>query len=90
MVLLEKNALQAESGATICRPSAFCRSECRTRLHPGDLGGFTFVGHGSIFANAMAGSIVYLGMEVLSSPARPNFRHPPPLFMFMLGIWAAA
>jgi uncharacterized membrane protein YoaK (UPF0700 family) len=48
------------------------------------------VGHGSIFANAMAGSIVYLGMEVLSSPARPNFRHPPPLFMFMLGIWAAA
>jgi hypothetical protein len=41
-------------------------------------------------AASLAGSIVYLGMEVLSSPARPNFRHPPPLFMFMLGIWAAA
>jgi uncharacterized membrane protein YoaK (UPF0700 family) len=55
----------------------------------GYLDGFTFVGHGRIFANAMTGNIVYLGMEVLSSPARPNFRHLPPLFMFLLGIWAA-
>jgi uncharacterized membrane protein YoaK (UPF0700 family) len=58
-------------------------------LAGGYLDGFTFVGHGRIFANAMTGNIVYLGMEVLSSPARPNFRHLPPLLMFMLGIWAA-
>jgi uncharacterized membrane protein YoaK (UPF0700 family) len=58
-------------------------------LAGGYLDGFTFVGHGRIFANAMTGNIVYLGMEVLSSPARPNFSHLPPLFMFMLGIWAA-
>jgi uncharacterized membrane protein YoaK (UPF0700 family) len=55
----------------------------------GYLDGFTFVGHGRIFANAMTGNIVYLGMEILSSPGHPNFRHLPPLFMFMLGIWAA-
>jgi Protein of unknown function (DUF1275) len=47
-------------------------------LAGGYLDGFTFVGHGRIFANAMTGNIVYLGMEVLSSPARPNFRHLPP------------
>ncbi len=58
-------------------------------LAGGYLDGFTFVGHGRIFANAMTGNIVYLGMEVLSSPGHPNFRHLPPLFMFMLGIWAA-
>jgi hypothetical protein len=58
-------------------------------LAGGYLDGFTFVGHGRLFANAMTGNIVYLGMEVLSSPGHPNFRHLPPLFMFMLGIWAA-
>jgi uncharacterized membrane protein YoaK (UPF0700 family) len=58
-------------------------------LAGGYLDGFTFVGHGRIFANAMTGNIVYLGMEVLSSPKHPNFRHLPPLFMFMFGIWAA-
>jgi uncharacterized membrane protein YoaK (UPF0700 family) len=58
-------------------------------LAGGYLDGFTFVGHGRIFANAMTGNIVYLGMEALSSPGHPNFRHLPPLFMFMLGIWAA-
>ena len=37
----------------------------------------------------MTGNIVYLGVEVLSSPARPDFSHLPPVLMFMLGIWAA-
>jgi uncharacterized membrane protein YoaK (UPF0700 family) len=90
MVVQDTGMIQAESGA----------NQYLDRLHSvgvsaglafvgGSLDGFTFVGHGRIFANAMTGNIVYLGMEVLSSPARPNFRHLPPLFMFMLGIWAA-
>jgi hypothetical protein len=90
MVVQDTGLIQAESGA----------NQYLDHLHSvgvsaglafvgGYLDGFTFVGHGRIFANAMTGNIVYLGMEVLSSPARPNFRHLPPLFMFMLGIWGA-
>jgi uncharacterized membrane protein YoaK (UPF0700 family) len=90
MFAQDKGMTQAESGA----------NQYLDHLHSvgvsaglafvgGYLDGFTFVGHGRIFANAMTGNIVYLGMEILSSRARPNFRHLPPLFMFVRGIWAA-
>jgi uncharacterized membrane protein YoaK (UPF0700 family) len=82
--------IQAASGANHYRDRRHSVGvNAALALAGGYLDGFTFVGHGRIFANAMTGNIVYLGMEVLSSPARPNFRHLPPLFMFMLGIWAA-
>jgi uncharacterized membrane protein YoaK (UPF0700 family) len=82
--------IQAASGANQYRDHRHSVGvSAALALAGGYLDGFTFVGHGRIFANAMTGNIVYLGMEVLSSPARPNFRHLPPLFMFMLGIWAA-
>jgi uncharacterized membrane protein YoaK (UPF0700 family) len=81
---------QAESGADPFRDCLHSVGvNAALAFAGGYLDGFTFVGHGRIFANAMTGNIVYLGMEVLSSPARPNLRHLPPLFMFLLGIWAA-
>lgn len=82
--------IQAASGANEYRDHRHSVGvSAALALAGGYLDGFTFVGHGRIFANAMTGNIVYLGMEVLSSPGHPNFRHLPPLFMFMLGIWAA-
>jgi uncharacterized membrane protein YoaK (UPF0700 family) len=86
----EERRMQAESATTQFRnPPHTLVISAALALAGGYLDGFTFVGHGRIFANAMTGNIVYLGMEVLSSPAHPNFRHLPPLFMFMLGLWAA-
>jgi uncharacterized membrane protein YoaK (UPF0700 family) len=82
--------IQAASGASEYRDYRHSVGvSAALALAGGYLDGFTFVGHGRIFANAMTGNIVYLGMEVLSSPGHPKFRHLPPLFMFMLGIWAA-
>ena len=61
----------------------------------GFLDGFTYVGHGHVFANAMTGNVVLLGVETLVSRganhslANGSLRHLPPIVMFLLGIFAA-
>jgi uncharacterized membrane protein YoaK (UPF0700 family) len=60
--------IQAASGANEYRDHRHSVGvSAALALAGGYLDGFTFVGHGRIFANAMTGNIVYLGMEVLSS-----------------------
>ena len=55
----------------------------------GFLDGFTYVGHGHVFANAMTGNVVLLGIGYFSGSSESPFRHLPPIAAFLLGIWAS-
>jgi uncharacterized membrane protein YoaK (UPF0700 family) len=55
----------------------------------GYLDGFTYVGHGHVFANAMTGNVVLLGINIISGSWDTAFRHLPPIYAFLLGISAA-
>jgi uncharacterized membrane protein YoaK (UPF0700 family) len=55
----------------------------------GFLDGYTFVGHGHVFTNAMTGNVVLLGIEVLSFEPQQALNHLTPLLTFVVGIWAA-
>jgi uncharacterized membrane protein YoaK (UPF0700 family) len=55
----------------------------------GFLDGFTYVGHGHVFANAMTGNVVLLGINFISGSWSTAFRHLPPIVAFLLGIFAA-
>lgn len=55
----------------------------------GLLDGFTYVGHGHVFANAMTGNVVLLGINCLSGSLGSGLRHLPPILMFVLGVMIA-
>jgi uncharacterized membrane protein YoaK (UPF0700 family) len=55
----------------------------------GFLDGYTFVGHGHVFTNAMTGNVVLLGIEMLSFQRQQALNHLTPLVTFVVGIWAA-
>jgi len=55
----------------------------------GFLDGYTFVGHGHVFTNAMTGNVVLLGIEMLSFERQQALTHLTPLLTFVVGIWAA-
>ena len=55
----------------------------------GFLDGFTYVGHGHVFANAMTGNVVLLGIGCFSGALGPGLRHLPPILMFVLGVAVA-
>ena len=55
----------------------------------GFLDGFTYVGHGHVFANAMTGNVVLLGVYAVAGSWHQSLRHLPPIITFMFGIWAA-
>jgi uncharacterized membrane protein YoaK (UPF0700 family) len=55
----------------------------------GFLDGFTYVGHGHVFANAMTGNVVLLGISFMSGSWDTAFNHLPPILAFLLGISAA-
>lgn len=52
----------------------------------GFLDGFTYVGHGHVFANAMTGNVVLLGINSLSGSWGAAFRHLPAILAFLVGI----
>lgn len=52
----------------------------------GFLDGFTYVGHGHVFANAMTGNVVLLGINSLSGSWGLAFRHLPAILAFLAGI----
>ncbi|MBB6143246.1 uncharacterized membrane protein YoaK (UPF0700 family) [Silvibacterium bohemicum] len=58
-------------------------------LGGGYLDGFTYVGHGHVFANAMTGNVVLLGISCVSGTWQTGFRHLPPIVAFIIGISAA-
>jgi uncharacterized membrane protein YoaK (UPF0700 family) len=55
----------------------------------GFLDGFTYVGHGHVFANAMTGNVVLLGINCISNSWVTGLRHVPPIIAFAFGICAA-
>jgi uncharacterized membrane protein YoaK (UPF0700 family) len=58
-------------------------------LSGGFLDAFTYVGHGQVFANAMTGNVVFLGLFAASGEWRRALRHVPPILAFLAGIFAA-
>jgi uncharacterized membrane protein YoaK (UPF0700 family) len=55
-------------------------------LAGGFLDGFTYTGHGHVFANAMTGNVVLLGINCFSGSVETGLRHLPPIVMFLLGV----
>jgi uncharacterized membrane protein YoaK (UPF0700 family) len=58
-------------------------------LAGGFLDGFTYVGHGHVFANAMTGNVVLLGISCFSRELGSGLPHLPPIVMFVLGVSVA-
>jgi uncharacterized membrane protein YoaK (UPF0700 family) len=58
-------------------------------LTGGFLDGFTYVGHGGVFANAQSGNIVLLGVFAVERHWRAAVAHLPPLVAFVLGVLVA-
>lgn len=53
------------------------------------LDGFTYVGHGHVFANAMTGNVVLLGIDAISGSWRRSLSHLLPILMFLVGVASA-
>src|SRR5580698_2999666 len=52
----------------------------------GFLDGFTYVGHGHVFANAMTGNVVLLGINCLSGSWRTALHFLPAILAFVVGV----
>ena len=55
----------------------------------GCLDAFLYLNHGHVFAGAMTGNVVLLGLALLSHNPREILQHTVPLVAFFLGVWAA-
>jgi uncharacterized membrane protein YoaK (UPF0700 family) len=53
------------------------------------LDGFAYVGHGHVFANAMTGNVVLLGVDAISGSWRRSLSHLLPILMFLAGVASA-
>jgi uncharacterized membrane protein YoaK (UPF0700 family) len=55
----------------------------------GFLDAFTYLGHGQVFANAMTGNVVLMGVSAATGHWRESFQHVPPILAFLVGVAAA-
>jgi uncharacterized membrane protein YoaK (UPF0700 family) len=55
----------------------------------GALDAFTYLGHGHVFANAMTGNVVLLGLNVIQGDWRNSLHHLLPILSFFLGVSSA-
>jgi len=55
----------------------------------GFLDGFTYIGHGHVFANNMTGNLVLLGVEAIGGSWYGALQHLTPIIAFLLGVMAA-
>ena len=62
---------------------------CLLSSSGGFLDAFTYVGHGQVFANAMTGNIILMGVSATAGDWRQALNHIPPLFAFMAGVFLA-
>ena len=58
-------------------------------LSGGFLDAFTYVGHGGVFANAMTGNVIFLGLFASSGAWDRALAHLEPIVAFLAGIVAA-
>jgi len=71
------------------RRSSLLASSVLLATTGGFLDGFTYVGHGHVFANAMTGNVVLLGINCIFGSWQTGFRHLPPILAFLVGTSAA-
>src|SRR5687767_5363254 len=55
----------------------------------GYLDGFTYVGHGHVFANAMTANVVLLGATVFTRSWHSALRYLPPILAFLAAVWVS-
>src|SRR5580658_2603781 len=55
----------------------------------GFLDGFTYVGHGHVFANTVTGNVVLLGINCFSGSWQAGLRHLPAILAFVAGVSTA-
>jgi uncharacterized membrane protein YoaK (UPF0700 family) len=77
-------ARQAEEAAESALSTAMLLS-----LSGGFLDAFTYVGHGGVFANAMTGNVVLLGVFAADGEWARALSHIPPIIAFLAGVFAA-
>jgi uncharacterized membrane protein YoaK (UPF0700 family) len=70
-------------------PESALTIACLLSLSGGFLDAFTYVGHGGVFANAMTGNIILMGVSAAAGDWRQALHHIPPLFAFMAGVFLA-
>ena len=58
-------------------------------LSGGFLDAFTYVGHGGVFANAMTGNLIFLGLFTAQGDETRALSHLTPILAFLVGILAA-
>jgi len=70
-------------------PHAALTVACLLSLSGGFLDAFTYVAHGKVFANAMTGNIILLGVSATAGEWRQALNHVPPLIAFVFGVFTA-
>ena len=70
-------------------PHATLEAAALLTLSGGFLDAFTYVGHGHVFANAMTGNVVLLGVFAAAGDWPQAWRHIPPIIAFLLGVFTA-
>ena len=70
-------------------PESTLAIACLLSLSGGFMDAFTWVAHGKVFANAMTGNIVLLGVSATAGDWRQALNHVPPLIAFLIGVWTA-
>ena len=70
-------------------PESAVAVACLLSLSGGFLDAFTYLGHGQVFANAMSGNVVLLGLFTATGNWRQAIRHIPPIIAFMAGVFVA-
>lgn len=70
-------------------PESTLAVACLLSLSGGFLDAFTWVAHGRVFANAMTGNIILLGVSATAGDWRQALNHVPPLIAFLFGVWTA-
>lgn len=55
----------------------------------GFLDGFTYIGHGRVFANAMSANMILFGAYLFIRSWQTALRYLPPLIAFLAAVWAS-
>ena len=55
----------------------------------GFLDGFTYIGHGRVFANAMSGNVILLGAYCYTGSWHLARRYLPPIMAFLAAVWVS-
>jgi len=85
MTLVATPALSASEAP----PEAELGVACLLSLSGGFLDAFTYIGHGQVFANAMTGNVVLLGVFTAAGEWQQAINHIPPIIAFLAGVFLA-